>query len=49
MPLYEYQCVNAHKITRRRAFAEYDLPMRCPQCGGPMRHLISTGVSHIIK
>ena len=49
MPLYEYQCVNAHKATLRQTFAEAETPVRCPQCQGPMRRLIPTGVSYIVK
>ncbi|HEX6322920.1 MAG TPA: FmdB family zinc ribbon protein [Vicinamibacterales bacterium] len=42
MPLYEYQCEScAHRFERIQKFS--DPPVEtCPQCGGPVRKLLSS-------
>jgi putative FmdB family regulatory protein len=42
MPLYEYQCESCgHRFERIRKFSDPPVAA-CPQCGGPVRKLISS-------
>ena len=43
MPLYEYQCDDCGKrFERIRKFSDPPLDEPCPQCGGPIRKLLSS-------
>ena len=43
MPLYEYQCEDCgERFERIRKFSDPPLDERCPNCGGPIRKLISS-------
>jgi len=42
MPLYEYRCGKCgRKVEELRSAAELDDPVRCPECGGPMKRVLS--------
>ena len=43
MPLYEYQCEECgQRFERIRKFSDPPLNEPCPQCGGPIKKLISS-------
>jgi putative FmdB family regulatory protein len=49
MPRYEYQCKQCgFRFERRQAVTEAPLE-ECPECGGPVRRLISGGAGLIVK
>ena len=49
MPTYEYECEKC-KITFERFQSMKDEPVKkCPECGGPVRRLISAGAGVIFK
>jgi putative FmdB family regulatory protein len=49
MPTYEYQC-EACGCTFERFLSMSDEPLKeCPQCGGKVQRLMSTGAGFILK
>ncbi|HPI92678.1 MAG TPA: zinc ribbon domain-containing protein [Deltaproteobacteria bacterium] len=49
MPTYEYEC-NACKMRFEREQAMSDEPLQaCPECGAPVRRLVSGGTGFLFK
>lgn len=49
MPAYEYQCEScAGRFERRQKMSDAEIEF-CPQCGGPVKRLISGGAGVISK
>ena len=49
MPTYEYECEGCgHRFEQRQSITAAALT-QCPDCGGPLRQLVSGGSGFIIK
>jgi putative FmdB family regulatory protein len=49
MPAYEYQCNTCDVHFERRQKMSEDALQTCPDCGGPVRRLISGGAGAITR
>lgn len=50
MPMYEYECPKCGLgVTKKRAIAERDDPVRCPACWGTMTRTLSRSTSFALK
>jgi putative FmdB family regulatory protein len=47
MPIYEYQCQSCHAVFEEWQSGFEDQEMRCPQCGGESKKLISHSSFHL--
>lgn len=47
MPIYEYQCQSCHAVFEEWQSGFEDHEMRCPQCGGESKKLISHSSFHL--
>jgi len=49
MPTYEYECTKSGKHFERMQSMSDEPLKKCPECGGPVRRLITAGAGVIFK